>query len=110
MTSDVQQRRYRMMRLLSAVGLSALAIGCMPQIAVGPSKAPHDNVVAATTALAKAGYACEQMKSKNVFLCEQDEPKVRFLIGVEEMPPRVVLAMTFTYDSECDATRLKKLN
>lgn len=99
-----------MMRLLSAVGFLALMVGCMPQAAVAPGKSPRDNVVAATTALAKAGYGCEQMKGKNVYLCEQEDPKVKFLLGYEEMPARVVVAMTFTYETECDANRLKRIN
>jgi len=98
------------MRLLPALAFFALMTGCMPQVAVSPGKAPKDNVQAATTALAKAGYACERMKDKSVFLCEQDDPKVKFLLGYEEMPPRVVIAMTFTYDTDCDTNRLKRIN
>jgi hypothetical protein len=96
--------------LLPAVGLFALVAGCLPQAAVSAGKPPRDNVQAASTALGKAGYACERMKDKNVFLCEQEDPKVRFLIGYEEMPPRMVVAMTFTYETECDVGRLKRIN
>jgi hypothetical protein len=99
-----------MMRLLSAVGFLALAAGCVPQSAVAPGKSPQENVRSAIGALAKSGYACEQMKNKSVFLCEQEDPKVKFLLGYEEMPPRVVVAMTFTYDTECDDNRLKRIN
>ena len=98
------------MRLLPVIGFLALLNACMPQAAVSPAKSPKDNVQGVVTALAKSGYPCEKMKSKNVFLCEQEDPKVKFLIGFEEMPPRVVIAMTFTYESECDTDRLKRIN
>lgn len=98
------------MRLVPALGFLALMAGCTPQAAVSPGKSVKDNVHAAAGALLKSGYACEQMAGKSVFLCNQEEPKVKFLLGFEEMPARVVIAMTFTYETECDGNRLDRIN
>jgi len=99
-----------MMRLLLAFSLAALTVGCMPQVAVSGSKSARDNVSASMTAFSKAGFACEGLKGKNVFLCEQEDTKIRFILGYEEMPARMVIAMRFTYETECDVNRMKRIN
>jgi len=98
------------MRLFAALAFFGLMAGCMPQVAVAPGKGPKENLQGAATALAKSGYTCERMKEKTVFLCEQEEPKIRFLLGYEDMPARVVIAMTEPFNTPCDVERMEKVN
>ena len=98
------------MRLALALGLSALFTGCMPQAVVGPGKAPRENISSAMSALGKSGYRCEPLKGNNIIACEQEETKIAFVLGLEEMPFRIVIAMRVKYETECDAQRLVRMN
>jgi hypothetical protein len=100
-----------MKRLLgSLMLLSVSMVGC-PKPAASPSANPQTNVSSARDALTAAGYKCKSAPdTKRSIICQQDEPRVKFIFGFEEMPARMVIVLVFTYPTVCDPQRYVKMN
>jgi hypothetical protein len=87
-----------------------MLLGC-PRPAASPSASAQQNLDTAQNALNAAGYRCKPAPdTKRSIICQQDEPRVKFVFGFEEMPARMVIAMVFTYPTACDPQRFMKMN
>ncbi|MGZ3424845.1 MAG: hypothetical protein ACXVEF_02465 [Polyangiales bacterium] len=100
-----------MKRLLASLMLFSLSTWGCAKPAASPSANPVQNVSSARDALTAAGYKCKTApETKRSIICQQDEPRVKFIFGFEEMPARMVIVLVFTYPTICDPQRLLRMN